>query len=203
VLQEGQTGVIELPSEDDPIAVRALVEFYYTGSYKRPLDLPELFDGDGELFFHLAVYEIADRFQQLKMKALAEQKFADLAHEQWDSAIFVESIRKAYNVAPPGTPGDPIRNTVVAIAANRAQAMSEKESFRQVLREVIDFCADLNVALCERLRVREDIDAIQARYECPGCDSKFCLEVPDGQRDLSCPVCTSSRSLKYWRSYAY
>lgn len=95
--QEAQSNIIDLP-EDNPAVVEAMVKYLYSGSYENIFEnlkiewddwtylheeaAPEAWQGKDEeyeydrILFHLAVYELAEKFDisGLKLKAEAEIK---------------------------------------------------------------------------------------------------------------------------------
>jgi hypothetical protein len=256
-LQEGQTGVIELPVDDDADAVKAMVEFFYTGDYECPGQNPfdittpapalpkpksksfkkaaRVYDEDGTLrsrvsqlttppgvpqtlptsnftfelsnnqkhplLFHLAVYEVADRIQQADLKALAESKFERTAQGTWLHLHFLDAVRKVYEIAPPGTQGDRLRKIVLKVTAEHTKEIFATVGFADMLREVHDFSADLNAALCghESLNYNQVNSLGMETFKCRVCDSSFTIKIPLGLQSMTCPVCKAGISLEEWR----
>jgi DNA-directed RNA polymerase subunit RPC12/RpoP len=246
--------VIELPEDDDPAAVKAMVEFFYTENYespgdkskpaqedqeiptstistpkklsagqmkvlrrrsaaKAPFSSPEpecivcepenviidLVDGQiHPLLFHLAVYELADRIQLVDLKSLAEDKFGKMACLAWQHTAFSDAIRKVYDIAPPGSQGDELRDIVIAVAARHAKALFNNDSFSQMVREVNEFSADLNKALCGHTRADHVVIENPTNFLCAGCGTRFSFNVPSGQQYVTCPVCSASKSMGQW-----
>lgn len=48
------------------------------------------------LYIHIQVSELADKYELPGLKALAMRKFASAAKEHWDSAEFVDALKKLY-----------------------------------------------------------------------------------------------------------
>ena len=185
-----------------------LVEDGYTASPKADSSMPTAEftfevppDRKHPLLSHLDVYEVADRIQQQDLKTLAERKFESIAGHTWMHSQFSEAIKKVYDIAPPGTQGDKIRNIILAVAAQHARDFFKADAFKKVLREVTDFAADLSAALCGHmsLTMAPASSADAEVFTCDICETNFIVRVPEYQSNLSCPVCTGTRTMREWR----
>ena len=82
------------------------------------------------------------------LKQLAEKKFRALFQAHVRAAGFPEVIKKAYNVSPPGSAGQSLRQIVVStIAKHIKQIYSIHKDFKTMMEQEAAFGADLAVAL--------------------------------------------------------
>lgn len=200
--------MIELPEDDGPEAVRAMVEYFYTSDYS-PSDTKsasleglqsDFDDVASNMLFDIQVYALADRLQLNALRLLAEHKFDNTAAKNWVYDEFPEAIKKVYDVAPPGPRGQELRNIVIKYAAENAKALFQNDLFSTVLGDVAEFGRDLSSALCgfKALRYNEQNAARTAsdtKFRCGECGTAFSLGLEKGfdfKDCIRCPVCTNN-----------
>jgi hypothetical protein len=143
--------LIELP-EDDANIVDAMLKFLYFFNYSLKFasepqlseDQVTLDDDGSEKLFHLRVYAVADKFEIPGLKATAQHKFQVAARETWSLEDFPAAINLAYEIAPPGSQGEGLRNIVVGIAKGNIQALFRQgEGFSKMMESNAEFGRDL------------------------------------------------------------
>lgn len=148
------------------------------------------------LLFHLSVCGIADRIQQIDLRTLVETKIEEVAARSWSDLEFMEAVKIVYEISPPGHHGDKLRTIVVKVAARHGKALYTSEPFKRLIRQVREFSADLNEALCGQMSTHPN----QQMFHCPSatCAHSFSTELPVGQQELSCPVFFVKADLDFW-----
>lgn len=202
--------MIELPENDGPNAVTAMVEYFYTADYTEPkigdwnatVGLYDEVKGAARpdlMLFNIMAYALADRIQQDDFKTLVEHKFQRAVAHGWVYNEFAVAVKEVYHVAPPGDRGDELRNTVIKHAAENAKALFQNDIFKTMVGDVPDFGRDLSAALCGHLCLRYELslEATQGiRHLSCRCGSQFWVQ--KSERNV-CPVyCPECRQKVYF-----
>ncbi|KAK1144220.1 hypothetical protein N8T08_005633 [Aspergillus melleus] len=147
--KEVQEGVIRL-QEDDPSAIEAMLHFMYGYQYDRPdvIKSPE-----SAMLLHVKVYQAGDKYGIPRLKDKAMKKFATSTMEFWETDGFTIAVAEVYSTTPPGDRG--LRDTAVAVSIEHLQALQEKQSFQEVLRETPGFAADIILSPSSELGNKE------------------------------------------------
>lgn len=138
--QDSQDNAITIPDED-PMIVRALLEFLYRFDYSVPKNMSL----EAQLDFHIRIYNI-DEFQDVEdLKSTTQICFHTLLSENWNHSIFETAIRLAYKATAGSDRG--LKDPIVEYAMGKLDELKEDQNFLNVMAEVGDFGRDLALAI--------------------------------------------------------
>ncbi|GME22779.1 BTB/POZ domain containing protein [Neofusicoccum parvum] len=182
-VQEAQSGVIDL-KDDDPNAVKAMLEFMYRGTFTVP--------GDAfRILFIVRAYIIADIYAIPKMKEIATAKFKQLASVSYKDLTFVTALRIIYESVPDNDKGC-MRETAVDIVARHYSLLLANSAFEAVL----DDYGALGKDILRTLSREKSAPKIVA-YKCRGKTSrlvKMAIDHEQPHEKSSCINCNFSLS---------
>ncbi|KKY13186.1 putative btb poz domain-containing protein [Diplodia seriata] len=119
-----KTGVINL-EDDDPDAVKAMLQFMYRGSYT-------ITEDDNAMTQVARAYALGEMYCVPELKEAAAAKFKELSSAHWERADFVNAVRVIYDSVPDTDKGS-IREIVVEVVAKNYSALLAKPEFEAVL----------------------------------------------------------------------
>ncbi|KAF2758854.1 hypothetical protein EJ05DRAFT_537254 [Pseudovirgaria hyperparasitica] len=126
---------IDLPN-DDPLAIQALLEFFYSMTYTFDMSSP------AASFLHISVFAVATKYSIGELCLLATTNFQSLASKIWNSPSFVESVRFVYTSTPAHHRA--LRDIVLDIVTRNIDTILAKDGqFSQVMRDTGDFDVEL------------------------------------------------------------
>jgi hypothetical protein len=201
--QEDDRAEVIVTIEDDPsIWQNGTAEVEDSTDDIKSLVLPEAKATSeiSPMLFHIKVWALADRVQSRPLRALAEQKFAVFARDEWKSADFPDAIAAVYEVAPPGPNGDTIRKIVVRLAVEHARDLfSLDRGFSNMVQDTPDFGKDFAKALSGAgVGGPPESHVDLEEFKCPTCGFMF-RAMLTVQASLACPSCTQENSTRKFR----
>lgn len=176
--KEASSGVIDL-SEDDPDAVKAMLQFCYTIDYAYDTAL------------HAKVYAIAEKYNIKPLKDLARTKFEKAADRDWDSPYFPITTGFVYTSTPPDDRG--LRDIVIKLSKDHLKSLLDRPEFESMMEDNGDFGKDLVKAIAHRL----ELEPGTATYKCCAC-KKLTTAWLNPDRNFACPSCGASYSYALW-----
>lgn len=199
--KEASTGIIDL-CDDDPDAMKAVLQFCYTGDYTpgtamhakvRTFSLQPTI-----IFWHLKVYALAEKYNMKELKDKALLKFEDAAELELksQSAFFPAIIGYVYDSTPPKDRG--LRDLVINITKRNLNKFLEQPEFESMMEENGDFGKDLVKAIA----VEGSSSFIKTVYQCPHCNRVFAMS-PISSRYYECPSCNHQKKKSDWSKYKY
>ncbi|PKY07468.1 BTB/POZ domain protein [Aspergillus campestris IBT 28561] len=176
--KEVTDNVIRL-EEDDPRAVEAMIHFMYGFNY----------DSSGSdrgrtspMLFNVNVYQTGDKYDIPKLKEQAKEKFAVALKNCWEMDDFPVAIARAYSTTVASDRG--LRDLLVDTCLEHIDDLLEDDDFKQVLRETLDFAADL---------VQKQIyHSDKTIYRCPSCRREWSVTCTTNAVSY-CPMCSSNQ----------
>lgn len=179
--KEASSGVIDL-SEDDPEAVKAMLQFCYTTDYTYDTAL------------HAKVYAIAEKYNIKPLKDLARTKFETAADRDWDSPYFPTTIDFVYTSTPPNDRG--LRDIVVKLSRDHLKSLLYRPGFESMMEDNGDFGKDLVKAIAYRV----DIEPGAATYKCGAC-GKLTAAWLNPNQSIACPSCGAYYTYASWSGW--
>lgn len=141
IMQEGKTSTINFP-DDDSSLVQDMLYFFYHHDYNYSSD-------SSELKRHVMLYAIADKYDILGLRQLAQDKFRKAMGFYWQKDEFLAAIRLIYLTTPPQRTG--LRVSVLSHLTERQNArfktMMLMDEFRELMAEVGEFGRDIALRL--------------------------------------------------------
>ncbi|OJD32335.1 btb poz domain protein [Diplodia corticola] len=134
--KESTRGVIEL-NNDDPSAVKAMLEFLYTFDYTDPNGA----DYSKILLFDAEMYALGEIYAISSLKKLAKKRFQDMFERPLDGHIIAPAIRAIYDTTPETDRG--LRDVVVASCKPRIRSLLKDDDFNEMMDNVGPFGKDL------------------------------------------------------------
>lgn len=161
-IQEVTDNAIRL-EEDDPRAMEAMIHFMYGFNY----------DSSGSdrgrtspMLFNVNVYQTGDKYDIPNLKKQAKEKFAVALKNCWEMDDFPVAIAKAYSTTVASDRG--LRDLLIETCLEHIDELLGNDDFKQVLRETLDFAADL---------VQEqDHQSSMTTYRCPSCGNEWSVK---------------------------
>ncbi|KAL1627687.1 hypothetical protein SLS56_006219 [Neofusicoccum ribis] len=189
--KEAQSGVINL-KDDDPSAVKAMLEFMYRGTFT--------ISGDAvsPIIFVVRAYIIADIYAVRKMKKIATAKFNELASVKYKNPNFVTALRLIYESVPDNDKGC-MRETAVDIVAKHYGLLLANSAFEAALDDHGALRKDILRALLRKANAPK-----AAKYMCRhgGWIEQFVEMIIDHgypHNKSSCINCNISLSNNEWK----
>ena len=187
-----------------------MLTFLYESEYDPPKDT-------NPWAFHAQVAAIADKYFIKPLQDLADYKFVKCAEEGPPVNHFSDTIAAVYDVG-----SDHLKEVLVNNITNSSpkRLLAKFKSFKQDLREVPDFAADVAEGLAEELGVlKQDVaegllipNGTMSHlkwYRCPKAtcwdnDVVFCINrTAYSYALISCPYgCSRDRSVGWWQKHA-
>lgn len=93
------------------------------------------------IMFHIAAYQIADKYDVPNMKKRAMEKFKGFVTVGWDMDDFPAAVAEVYQTIPICERG--IRDPLVRVTHQHFGELLQKESFVKMLEQTPGFAADL------------------------------------------------------------
>ncbi|PLN76859.1 BTB/POZ domain protein [Aspergillus taichungensis] len=175
--KEVTDNVIQL-EEDDPRALEAMIHFMYGFSY----------DSSGSdrgrtspMLFNVNVYQTGDKYDIPKLKEQAKEKFAVALKNCWEMDDFPVAIARAYSTTVASDRG--LRDLIVDTCLEHISELLENDDFKQVLRETLDFAADLVH--------KQYYNSSITTYRCPNCTHEWGMK--SSGAIYFCPSCSTRR----------
>ncbi|KAE9984452.1 hypothetical protein EG328_008751 [Venturia inaequalis] len=154
---EGATGVVDLP-DDDPVAVKAMIEFLYLGSYSYDQETIQW-------SLHFKVATIADKYDINPLENFAYNVLEKAKSDLPDDNEFAAAAKWTYENTGVGGSG---RKVIVEVAVRHLKDLLGSEAFSNVVGEVAEFGRDILIATQE---VKEKtLNSSKAGYKCFACD---------------------------------
>lgn len=173
-IQEVTDNAIRL-EEDDPRAVEAMVHFMYGFNY----------DSSGSdrgrtspMLFNVNVYQTGDKYDIPKLKEQAKEKFTVALKNCWEMDDFPVAIARVYSTTVASDRG--LRDLLVDTCLEHIDRLLENDDFKQVLRETLDFAADL---------VQYYRSSIPT-YRCPNQYCRHEWSIKCSAKINHCPLCS-------------
>ncbi|KAF4541493.1 putative btb poz domain protein [Lasiodiplodia theobromae] len=159
--KEAQTGVIDL-EHDDPDAVKAMLEFMYTGSYKT--------EGDEIGITQIArIYALGEMYCVSELKEVAATQFKELSSTCWSHFDFANAVKIIYESIPSGSGVCTIREMAVSVIVEHYIALLDKPEFQTILEDFGALGMDvLRVMASHKVEVPKK----PKKYICPGSRKK-------------------------------
>ncbi|QDS69510.1 hypothetical protein FKW77_007081 [Venturia effusa] len=135
---ESETGKIDL-SDDDPLAVEAVLRFVYQGSYSALAK-----DKEDAMVLHTRVYNLADMYDIKNLKAVAASEFKKLANKNFKLPAFPLAIKEIYENCP--ADDKTLRDIVIQIVLDHYNILLEPNGgdFASIkMTDLGDFAKDL------------------------------------------------------------
>ncbi|KAH8656436.1 BTB/POZ domain-containing protein [Ilyonectria robusta] len=164
----------------DASVVEAMLRFMYSFDYSNIY-------GTSTMVYDAQVYQIADKYDVLALKAHSKDKFGVAITTGWSMDDFPLAITIVYESTPSADRG--LRDLVVETSQKNIDKLLGHDSFSELLRKTPDFAADLIPFLCGKFSTH--------RYECPSCEHQFRGEFSG--MGYHCPNC--SRQCPDWDSH--
>ncbi|GAB0137877.1 hypothetical protein EsDP_00006130 [Epichloe bromicola] len=146
---ESSSNKIEIKDFDSSV-VEAMLRFMYFFDYNND-------SGISSMLYDAQVYQAADKYDIPALKKHARQKFKSAISTGWSLDDFPGAITAAYDSTPPTDRG--LRDLIVATSCEHMKELLENGLFRELLRKIPDFAADLIPSLCENISL-----SVQQRY---------------------------------------
>ncbi|EOD49392.1 putative btb poz domain protein [Neofusicoccum parvum UCRNP2] len=190
-VQEAQSGVVDL-KDDDPSAVKAMLEFMYRGTFTIPGDAVS------PILFAVRAYIIADIYAVPNMKKIATAKFSELASVNYKNPNFVTALRVIYESAQDNDKGC-MRETAVDIVSKHYDLLLANSAFEAVLDDHGALGKDILRALLRKANAPK-----AAKYMCRhgGRIEQFVEMIIDHghpHNKSSCINCNISLSNNEWK----
>lgn len=125
--------------EDDPRAVKAMINFLYGFGYNNSRSVHGRMSTPMILDAH--VYEVADKYGIESLRSQARGAFYSSIMSDWDSNDFSDGITELYST--PAVVNKSLRMGLVAIIKGRIDSLIVKDDFVEVLENVPVFAADM------------------------------------------------------------
>lgn len=202
MLQEGTTGIIDLP-EDDPIAVEVLIKHVYGFEYKSPDqsgEVDESHQAHNAMEFHVKAYAIGEKYEAPALKKFALSEFGELVMENSSDRSFLRIVAAIYQSSPAEDRG--LRDLAVdAVVAHQKALLSDDNNAWEIVMNLSDFAVDILPKLGQRQPPKQDPIPIKTYY-CPDCGIVLCFDMESFNSGsyAYCPGC-GARSY-HWRNYA-
>ncbi|RYP39208.1 hypothetical protein DL767_002316 [Monosporascus sp. MG133] len=155
--KESDSGQIDL-EEVDVNVVEAMLHFMYHFDYNNT-------HGASTMIFNAQVYSVADKYIIPALKAEAREKFGTAISTGWAMDDFPSAIAEVYNSTPESDRG--LRDLTVEIARTNINPLRENELFRDVLREIPSFAAEMVISISDTHKKDQKI------YRCPNCGKQM------------------------------
>nr|OQO29837.1 hypothetical protein B0A51_01994 [Rachicladosporium sp. CCFEE 5018] len=143
----------ELTIEHSAVAVKAMLQYTYTGEYVLDLRLAENSEAI-ETCYHASVVTLASEYDLTHLASLAQPWFINSAAVRWDQPSFIRSIANLYGNREAAV--IPFRKEMVKIAADHVVELyttaTHSREFVATVQKYGTFAADLNAALVEKLK---------------------------------------------------
>jgi len=139
---------------------------------------------------------IASRYDIPGLGKLAKSRFDERAKEEWDTSGFAEAAALVFT--DPAVPDD-FRETVVAVATERAKELNEDDSsFRQTAQKI----PALGAALWAKVVLAEEPKPKEKVYKCPhnygNCHGQATTGMLQGQTRYRCQYCGNTSTVAAW-----
>lgn len=132
---DAQSSTLEI-RDAQPDALKAMLDYFYTGAYSVPESV------QSPLYFHLEVYQLADRYQCRILLDEGLNRFATACQsEAWDASDFVK-VARHLEISEVGNK-QALRGVVLQTMRARLETLLLHQEFAELLGE----CRTLNLAL--------------------------------------------------------
>ncbi|RYP48289.1 hypothetical protein DL768_005799 [Monosporascus sp. mg162] len=135
--KESDSGKIDL-EEVDVNVVEAMLHFMYHFDYNN-------IHGASTMIFNAQVYSLADKYIIPTLKAQAKEKFKTAISTGWAMDDFPLAIAEVYNSTPESDRD--LRDLTVEIARTNINPLRENELFRDALRDIPAFAAEMVISI--------------------------------------------------------
>ncbi|RDW86231.1 uncharacterized protein DSM5745_02873 [Aspergillus mulundensis] len=142
--KETHTNMVKLEG-DDPYFVQTMIESMYGIEYTTA-DHGVM----STMMFHVAAYQIADKYDVPNLKDYAKKKFEHAVKANWAMDDFPPTIVEVYRTTPMSDRG--LRDPIVRVVGDHYFDLTLRESFMKVLEEAPGFGADMTRHFCVAFR---------------------------------------------------
>ncbi|RYP78958.1 hypothetical protein DL770_006798 [Monosporascus sp. CRB-9-2] len=174
--------------EVDVNVVEAMLRFMYHFDYNN-------IHGASTMVFNAQVYSLADKYIIPTLKDQAREKFRTAISTGWAMDDFPLAIAEVYNSTPESDRG--LRDPTVEIARTNINKLRGNELFRDALKEIPTFAAEMVISVSENMK-GQTTQKTQKTYECPNCHNRMNAALSEGSY-YYCINCGNNRS--DWKSY--
>ncbi|KAB2569283.1 hypothetical protein DBV05_g12041 [Lasiodiplodia theobromae] len=151
------TGVIDL-EHHDPDAVKAMLEFMYTGFYK-------IADDEIGMMQIARIYALGEMYCVSELKEVAATQFKELSSTRWNHADFANAVKIIYDSIPSGSGVCAIRETAVSVIVEHYINLLDKPEFQTILEDFGALGMDILRVMASR---KFKAPKKSKKYNCPG-----------------------------------
>ncbi|RDI83877.1 hypothetical protein Vi05172_g6279 [Venturia inaequalis] len=187
--KESETGNIDL-SDDDPLAVEAVLRFVYQGSYS------SLAKGNKDaMILHARVYNLAEMYAIKSLKTMAATELEKLAETDFKLPALPLAIKEIYENCQ--VDDKTLRDIVVRVVLSNYDSLLKPSAgnFESMkLTELGDFAADILHAKCTGSDIEESAkDKDMVDFLCPSGCKEWRIDMSNAsaffKNHKSCPGC--------------
>ena len=195
--KEASSGVIDL-SEDDPIAIKAMLQYCYTADYAHGTALHAgVSDHKTQSRNSISnlilpqVYALAEKYGIRYLKELACSNFKQAADTDWESPFYPATISAVYTSTLPGDRS--LRDITVANSKIHIDSLLKNPEFETMMEENGEFGKDLVKAMGSK----STAEAQCATYGCGSCGKAMTARL-EGVQQIFCLFCGQDYTYKQW-----
>ncbi|KAL1614604.1 hypothetical protein SLS56_012060 [Neofusicoccum ribis] len=150
---KGSQGNIITISDEDPMIVKAVLEFLYRFDYS----VPKGMSLEAQLDLHIRIYNVG-KFQDVEgLRDTTKFHFLALLEETYKRSMFGTAVRLAYGATTGSDHG--LKDILVECAMDKFDELKKDQKFLDVMSEVSTFSRDLALAIskgkvCENAKVQ-------------------------------------------------
>jgi len=152
------------------------------------------------MLFHVQVYALGDRIQNMPLKNLAQEKFEAVASKEWNSSDLPAAVQAIYSVAPPGVNGNGFRETIIRIVVEHSRDLFILDcGLSTMVQKIPDFGKDMVKALSGagiHGLPKPGLDLEELK--CLKCSFTFKATLDIGFTHLTCPLCKQEKGIREW-----